>query len=125
MLSNTTISGYLGQKPEVRETPKGHRVATVRIAVNDRRLAPDAIWFNVDQWDDAADRAAQYLESGQYVTAEGLIAPEIYTDRNGVAQLALRMKHAYISYGPKPVGQEAAADQEPGESRSDQQEVAA
>jgi single stranded DNA-binding protein len=104
MQSNTTISGYLGQTPEVRETPGGHKVATVRVAVNDRRLSDQALWFSVDQWDDAAERAAKYLVKGQHIVAEGLQRAEIYTDRHGQPQLDLRLLRAYIEYGPKPTG---------------------
>lgn len=103
MQSNVTITGYLGQTPEVRTTQSGKRVASVRVAINDRRLGEEARWIAVDQWDDAADRAAKYLVRGQHVTAEGLLDAEIYTDRNGNAQLAWRLRRGYIEYGPKPL----------------------
>ncbi|MDX8153400.1 single-stranded DNA-binding protein [Patulibacter brassicae] len=109
MQSNTTISGYLGQTPEVRETPGGHKVATVRVAVNDRRLSDQALWFSVDQWDDAAERAAKFLVKGQHVVAEGLQRAEIYTDRHGQPRLDLRLLRAYIDYGPRPTSTEATA----------------
>ncbi len=74
----------------------------MRIAINDRRLGDQARWISVDQWDEAADRAAKYLVRGQHVTAEGLLDAEPYTDRNGQTQLAWRLRRGYIEYGPKP-----------------------
>lgn len=118
MQSNVTITGYLGRTPEVRETPSGKRVASVRIAINDRRLGDEARWVAVDQWDDAADRAAKYLVRGQHVTAEGLLDAEIYTDRNGNAQLAWRLRRGYIEYGPKPLDNDSpnGTGEEPAQS---------
>lgn len=115
MQSNTTISGYVGQKPEVRTTPNGKRVCSVRVAVNDRRFGETARWFAVDQWEDAADRAAKYLVQGQYVTVEGLQDAEVYLDRNQQPQIAFRLTRAHITYGPKPLAPDPtdSPDREP------------
>lgn len=102
MLSNTTIVGRLTASPEIRTTPNGKRVVTLRVAVDDYRLG-ETRFFDIDQWDDAADRAALHLVQGQQITAEGLIHARAWTPAAGAPSVAWSMAKARIEWGPKPL----------------------
>lgn len=104
MLSNTTIVGRLTATPEIRTMPGEKRVATLRIAVDDYRLR-ETRFIDVDQWDTAADRAAEHLVQGQQVIAEGLLHARTWTPNSGKPMVAWSMARARIEWGPKPLAE--------------------
>ncbi|MCK9250799.1 MAG: single-stranded DNA-binding protein [Solirubrobacteraceae bacterium] len=105
MISNTTITGRLVDTPVVRETPTGKQVTNVRVAAKERRLGPDTVrWVEVEQWGDAAARAALHLVRGQHVTATGLeTAKSSINSKTGEPQIHWKLVDAEIDYGPKPL----------------------
>jgi single-stranded DNA-binding protein len=104
MLSNTTFVGRLTEKPTVRETRGGKRVATLRVAVNDQRMGEEPRYIDVDQWEEAADRAAAYLVSGQQVAVDALLDARPYTTSDGELRIGWTAVRARVEWGPKPLG---------------------
>ena len=62
-LNKMMIIGNLGADPELRYTPSGKAVTNLRVAVNhnfrgaDGEWQKETQWFNVEVWDQAAERA--------------------------------------------------------------------
>jgi single-strand DNA-binding protein len=105
MLSNTTIVGHLTADPEVRSTPNGKRVATLRVAVNDFRLGDEPRFIDVDQWEDAADRAAKHLVKGQQIAAEGLLDARAFVPKDGGdPRIGWGLIRARVEWGHRPKG---------------------
>ena len=97
-LNKIQIIGNLGADPELRFTPDGKQVVNLRIATN--RSWPDgnggwneeSIWFNVDQWDEKAERAAERLRKGDQVYVEGRLKPaRQYTRQDGTVGVSLEI----------------------------------
>lgn len=105
MFGTTTIHGGLTKTPAVKTLDDGRRVTTLRVAVSDFRLAGEEKkrYVDVDQWGDAADRAADRLVQGQQVTAEGRLDANAYLDSDGQPQVGWKLAHATVEYGARPL----------------------
>lgn len=103
MLSTTTITGRLATQPQLRETPTGKSVTTLRVAVSDHRLGEHPRYVDVDQWGDAAERAAEHLTLGQEVAAEGLLDARPYTTDGGEVHIGWTLVRPRVEWGSKPL----------------------
>lgn len=70
------LVGNLTRDPELRHTPSGTAVTTLRIAVNDRvkrgeEWTDAAYYFDVTVWGRQAENCAQYLAKGRPVGVQG------------------------------------------------------
>ena len=84
----TTI-GNLTSDPDLRFTPSGKAVATVRIAVN-HRIRQGEEWvdgepsfYDVTLWEKLAENAAESLRKGDRVLVTGQVHTEAWTDSDG------------------------------------------
>ena len=86
-----TLVGNLTDDPELRFTPSGVAVATVRIAVN-RRIRNNQTnewedkldgYFNVNVWRDHAENVAESLSRGNRVLVTGRLTSRSYQDKEG------------------------------------------
>ena len=81
------IVGRLVSDPEMKYTPGGVAVATMRIAV-DRRFKSDtgekvSDFFNVVVWRQSAEFAANYLSKGRLVGVEGRLQSRSWVQNDG------------------------------------------
>jgi single-strand DNA-binding protein len=97
-----TIAGRLGSDPEVRFTSSGRKVTTLRIAVNIRKSGKEeTIWYRVTIWGENFDKMISYLKKGSAVIIVGDLAkPEIFTDREGKAQVSMNITATNIMFSP-------------------------
>jgi single-strand DNA-binding protein len=70
------LVGNLTKDPELRHTPSGTAVTTLRVAVNDRvkrgeEWTDAAYYFDVTVWGRTAENCAQYLAKGRPVGVQG------------------------------------------------------
>ena len=70
------LVGNLTRDPELRHTPSGTAVTTLRVAVNDRvkrgeEWTDAAYYFDVTVWGRTAENCAQYLAKGRPVGVQG------------------------------------------------------
>jgi single-strand DNA-binding protein len=71
------VTGNLTRDPELRSTPGGTSVCSLRIAVNTRRKGQDGNWedkpnyFDVTVWGAQGENCANYLSKGRPVAVEG------------------------------------------------------
>ncbi|MBI2343245.1 MAG: single-stranded DNA-binding protein [Deltaproteobacteria bacterium] len=88
-LNKAMILGNLGDNPEVRSTPNGQTVATLRIATNERWTDKDGQaqerteWHRVVVWGRQAEQCGTYLSKGRQVFVEGRIQTREWTDKEG------------------------------------------
>jgi len=76
-INRVVLVGNLTRDPEVRQTPSGTSVCSLRIAVNSRRRDESGQWtdkpnyFSVSVFGNQADSCAQYLSKGRPVAVDG------------------------------------------------------
>jgi single-strand DNA-binding protein len=84
-----TTAGNLTSDPDLRFTPSGKAVATVRIAVN-HRIRQGEAWvdgepsfYDVTLWEKLAENAAESLRKGDRVLVTGQVYTQAWTDSDG------------------------------------------
>src|SRR5690242_18538770 len=96
------IAGHLGQDPEVRFTPSGLKVTTIRVATNIRRKDQEkTVWWKVTMWGERFDKRLAYLKKGSAVMVWGEMGmPDIYQDKQGNPQTNFEIIAEHISFSP-------------------------
>jgi single-strand DNA-binding protein len=88
-LNRVFLIGNLTRDPELRYTPSGMAVVTLRLAVNHRfkdrsgELKQDACFINIVVWDKQAETSNQYLKKGSCVLIEGRLQSRSWQDNEG------------------------------------------
>jgi single-strand DNA-binding protein len=75
-INRVIITGNLTRDPELRSTPGGTSVCSLRVAVNSRRKEGDQWvdkpnYFDVTVWGAQGENCAQYLAKGRPVAVDG------------------------------------------------------
>ena len=76
-INRVVLVGNLTRDPELRHTPGGTPVCSLRIAVNSRRRDESGQWvdkpnyFDITVWGNQGERCAQYLAKGRPVAIDG------------------------------------------------------
>lgn len=101
-MNQITIAGHLGADPEVRFTPSGAKVTTLRVAARVRRgKSEDTIWWKVSIWGDQFDKMMTFLKKGSAVMITGEVnKPEIFTGRDGTPQISMSMTAHHVGFSP-------------------------
>ena len=88
-LNKVILAGRLVADPELKTTPSGANVVSVRIAVNRRFQSRDpqqqneADFFNVTAWQNTAEFIAKYFRKGSAICICGRIQNRSWVDPNG------------------------------------------
>jgi single-strand DNA-binding protein len=87
-LNKVMIIGNLGRDPELRYTPSGQSICQFSVAVSRNFKKGDewqeeTEWFNVVQWGQGGERAAEKLRKGNKVYVEGRLQTRSYEDKEG------------------------------------------
>ena len=91
-----TLTGNLGMKPELKTFNSGKMKTELRVAVRQQDKDAPAFWVQVDLWDKSAEYAANYLNKGDSIYAQGTIKEEFFTRRNGEAGHKIVLQYARI-----------------------------
>ncbi len=76
-INRVVLVGNLTRDPEIRQTPSGTSVCSLRIAVNSRRRDESGQWtdkpnyFSISVFGNQAESCAQYLSKGRPVAIDG------------------------------------------------------
>ena len=76
-INRVVLVGNLTRDPEIRQTPSGTSVCSLRIAVNSRRRDESGQWtdkpnyFSISVFGNQAESCAQYLAKGRPVAVDG------------------------------------------------------
>lgn len=117
MLNVVTIMGRLVADPELRTTPSGVSVCTVRIAC-DRNFVQQgqerqADFLDVVAWRGTAEFISKYFSKGSMVAVHGHLQSRNYKDKNGNSRTAVEIVADDLSFaGPskRPAGQQPVDD---------------
>nr|DAH17798.1 MAG TPA: Single strand binding protein [Caudoviricetes sp.] len=117
MLNVVAIMGRLVADPELRTTPAGVSVCTVRIAC-DRNFVQQgqerqADFLDVVAWRHNADFLTKYFSKGSMVAVHGHLQTRNYKDKNGNSRTAVEIVADDLSFaGPskRPAGQQPVDD---------------
>ena len=89
-INRVILTGNLTRDPELRSTPGGTSVCSLRIAVNSRRKdGQSGQWvdkpnyFDVTVWGAQGENCAQYLSRGRPVAVDGRLEWREWDDQNG------------------------------------------
>jgi single-strand DNA-binding protein len=87
-INRVVIEGNLTKDPEVRQTPSGTSVATLRVAVNDRikrgeEWVDAAYYFDVVVWGRTAEQCGQFLNRGSGIMVDGKLTWREYEAKDG------------------------------------------
>ena len=83
------LIGNLGNKPEIRTTESGKKMARFSLATDEtyRSAKGEKItetqWHNVIAWGKVVEIAEQYLTKGSEIALEGKLVNRNYTDKDG------------------------------------------
>ena len=88
-INRVVLTGNLTRDPELRTTPSGTSVCSLRVACNTRRRDASGEWvdkpnyFDVTVWGAQGENAAQYLSKGRPVAVDGRLEWREWEDSNG------------------------------------------
>ena len=88
-LNKVILAGRIVAEPELKQTPSGASVCSIRIAVNRRFQSRDsqqqneADFFNVTAWQNTAEFIAKYFHKGSAICVCGRIQTRTWVDQSG------------------------------------------
>jgi single-strand DNA-binding protein len=87
-INRVVITGNLTADPELRSTPSGTAVCSLRIACNTRRKengewADKPNYFNITVWGAQGENVARYLSKGRPVAVDGRLEWREYETQDG------------------------------------------
>ncbi len=117
-LNHVIISGRLTQDPDLRYTPRGTAVCTLRLAVSrwyrDKdtgELKEEPSFFNVIAWNKWAELSGERLKKGSAVVVEGQLRSRNWETPTGEKRYTVEIIARRIQFLDKIVP-EAQADEE-------------
>lgn len=91
-LNNVVLIGNLTRDPELRYTPSGIPVCTLRLAVNrnftNQQGEIETDFFNVVVWRNQAEKCAEYLNKGRQVAITGRLQSRSWEGNDGQRRFA-------------------------------------
>jgi single-strand DNA-binding protein len=97
-INRVVLVGNLTRDPELRHTPSGTAVCSLRLAVNSRRKdASTGEWgekpnyFDVTVWGNQGESCAQYLSKGRPVAVDGRLDWREYEAKDGSKRQAIEI----------------------------------
>jgi single-strand DNA-binding protein len=112
-LNKIFIVGNLTKDPELRYTPQGTAVTTLRIAANrtfkDKtgQTQKDTCFVNIVVWAQMAEVCNQYLQKGRQVFVEGRLQSRSWQNSEGQNRSVLEIVATRVQFMPQGVRQEA------------------
>ena len=101
------LVGNLTRDPELRYTPQGTAVTTLRIAVNrsfkDRsgQAQKDTCFVNIVVWAQMAEVCNQYLQKGRQVFVEGRLQSRSWQNSEGKNRSVLEVVATRVQFMPQ------------------------
>ena len=124
-LNRIFLVGNLTKDPELRYTPQGAAVTTLRLASNNSfkdkngQVQKDTCFINVVVWGHSAEACNQYLKKGSSVFVEGSLQSRSWQDQEGKNRTTIEVRAARVQFMPKS----AAADAKQTDPGVEPQEV--
>jgi single-strand DNA-binding protein len=96
-INRVVLVGNLTRDPELRHTPSGTAVCSLRLAVNSRRKDQSGQWvekpnyFDVTVWGQQGENCAQYLAKGRPVAVDGRLEWREWDAQDGTKRQAVEI----------------------------------
>jgi single-strand DNA-binding protein len=96
-INRVVLVGNLTRDPELRHTPSGTAVCSLRLAVNSRRKDQTGQWvekpnyFDVTVWGQQGENCAQYLAKGRPVAVDGRLEWREWDAQDGQKRQAVEI----------------------------------
>jgi single-strand DNA-binding protein len=96
-INRVVLVGNLTRDPELRHTPSGTAVCSLRLAVNTRRKDASGQWvekpnyFDVTVWGQQGENCAQYLSKGRPVGVDGRLEWREWDAQDGTKRQAVEV----------------------------------
>ncbi len=114
-LNKVFLMGNLTADPQLRYTPSGTPVITLRIAVNtpfkDRNgeMKRDTCFINVIVWGKSAEVCNQYLTKGRSIFVEGRLQSRSWQDSEGRKRTTIEVKADRVQFMSTSYKEEATS----------------
>jgi single-strand DNA-binding protein len=88
-INRVILTGNLTRDPELRSTPSGTSVCSLRLAVNTSRKDAQGQWvdkpnyFDITVWGRQGETVAQYCAKGRPIAVDGRLEWREFTDKDG------------------------------------------
>jgi single-strand DNA-binding protein len=96
-INRVVLVGNLTRDPELRHTPSGMPVCSLRLAVNARRKDETGQWvdkpnyFSITVWGQQGENCAQYLSKGRPVAVDGRLDWREWESQDGTKREAVEI----------------------------------
>ena len=96
-INRVVLVGNLTRDPELRHTPSGTPVCSLRLAVNTRRKDESGQWtdkpnyFDITVWGNQGENCAQYLSKGRPVGIDGRLEWREWEAQDGTKRQAVEV----------------------------------
>ncbi len=106
-LNKVFLVGNLTTDPQLRYTPQGMPVTTLRIAVNTQfkdkngEMKRDTCFVNVIVWGRSAEICNQYLQKGRSVFVEGRLQSRSWQDNEGKTRSTIEVRALRVQFMPR------------------------
>lgn len=103
-MNKVFLVGNLTRDPELRYTPQGTAVATLRMAVNnmfkgkDGQMQKDTCFINVVVWSKMAEVCNQYLQKGKPVLIEGMLQSRSWQGNDGQKRNVIEVRADRVQF---------------------------
>jgi len=103
-LNRVFLIGNLTKDPELRYTPQGRAVTTLRIAVNRNfrskagETKRETCFVNVISWGNLAEVCNQYLQKGRTVFVEGILQSRSWQDSEGRSRSIIEVRADRVQF---------------------------
>ena len=98
------LSGRLTQDPELRYTPSGVAVTTLRMAVNttffskDSEKREEVCYINVSVWRKRAESCVEYLRKGSPIFVEGRLQSRSWETQDGQKRTTIEVQSDRVQF---------------------------
>ena len=117
-INRVVLVGNLTRDPELRHTPSGTAVCSLRLAVNTRRKDQSGQWvekpnyFDVTVWAQQGENCAQYLSKGRPVAVDGRLEWREWDAQDGTKRQAVEVVADSVQFlGSREGGGELGGNQ--------------
>src|SRR3989338_6805775 len=118
-LNKVLIVGRLTADPQLRQTPSGQSVASVRVATNrtwtdkSGQKQEAAEFHNVVLWGRQAEIASQFLTKGSLMLVEGRLQTRSWEGQDGQKRWTTEVVCERMQLGPRPGGGFSGKEEQP------------
>ena len=116
-MNKVFLMGNLGTDPELKRTPNGSVICSMRMATQEKykgkdgKLVEDVQWHRITTWGVTAENCAKYLKKGSGLLVEGVLKTRSY-EKNGIKHYVTEVSALTVTFMNKDGQGRKGADAE-------------